>query len=353
MVARTAAPSGAPVSADRPDAMSTARTGAPQALMAAITAAATPATGALSPVPKSASTTAAARASRRARASTSAGVASARTAPRARRHAASMRAASPRTSSGRAASQTSTGTRARRRWRATTKPSPPLLPRPHTTTTGPRGRPRRARSTRAAPPPARSIRTGPGVPCSMVQRSSARISSAVTTINISVPSCYALARAIDGAAHPGRVPHDIEAALGGELLAPLRHEARVGGADTEREGDDRVGHRHLEVQLDAEPSAQFLDVALLDMAPVLAQVHGDAVGARRLGHQRRLDGVRVVDPARLPEGGDVVDIAAEMEHGSAQSQVELVPLHEPLQQLAPSLQPPPAGMQHVSCPSRA
>src|SRR5205823_3517514 len=82
-----------------------------------------------------------------------------------------------------AASHTSTGMRARRRWRATTKPSPPLLPRPHTTTTGPRGRPRRARSTRAAPPPARSIRTGPGVPCSMVQRSSARISSAVTTIN--------------------------------------------------------------------------------------------------------------------------------------------------------------------------
>ena len=160
-------------------------------------------------------------------------------------------------------------------------------------------------------------------------------------------------QALAGAAHPGRVPHDIEATLGGELLAPLRHEARVGGADTEREGDDRVGHRHLEVQLDAEPSAQFLDVALLDMAPVLAQVHGDAVGARRLGHQRRLDGVRVVDPARLPEGGDVVDIDAEMEHGSAQSQVELVPLHEPLQQLAPSLQPPPAGMQHVSCPSRA
>src|SRR5439155_26379157 len=120
---------------------------------------------------------------------------------------------------------------------------------------------------------------------------------------------------LDRAAHALGVPRDIETTLGGELLAPLGHEAGVLGANAEREGHHRVGHRHLEVQLDAQPAAELLHVPLLDVAPVLAQVHGDAVRARGLGVQRRRDGVRVVDPARLPEGGDVVDVDAEAEHG--------------------------------------
>ena len=121
---------------------------------------------------------------------------------------------------------------------------------------------------------------------------------------------------LDRTAHPGRVPHDVETTLGGHLLAPLGYEACVVGTDAQRERDHGIGHRHLEVQLDAEPPAQLLHVALLDVAPVLAQVHGDAVGTRGLRRQRRLDRVRIVDPARLPKGGDVVDVDAEAEHGS-------------------------------------
>ncbi len=69
-VARTAWPSGRPLSADRPDGRSIASTGRPAALMASIMAANTPATGVLSPVPSSASTTTPERSSRRASAST-------------------------------------------------------------------------------------------------------------------------------------------------------------------------------------------------------------------------------------------------------------------------------------------
>jgi hypothetical protein len=54
--ARTASPSTAPVSACRPDGMSTATTGRPDALTAAIITAASPSTARASPVPKSAST---------------------------------------------------------------------------------------------------------------------------------------------------------------------------------------------------------------------------------------------------------------------------------------------------------
>src|SRR3989475_9558260 len=49
-------------------------------------------------------------------------------------------------------------------------------------------------------------------------------------------------------------------------------------------------------------AAQLLHVALLDVAAVLAQVDGDAVGACRLGDERRLDRGGVVDAARLPQG---------------------------------------------------
>ena len=118
-VARIAAPSGWPLSADSPEAMSTASTGRPddadQRLTDSITDATRPVTGALRPVPRSASTVTAAFARRSPSAATRPAPVRSWTGLRPRRHAASMSAASPRTSAGCAASQTSTGTRARRR----------------------------------------------------------------------------------------------------------------------------------------------------------------------------------------------------------------------------------------------
>src|SRR2546425_840777 len=83
----------------------------------------------------------------------------------------------------------------------------------------------------AAPAPARSISTGPGVPCSIVHRPRARISSAVTTIN--------LAPAV-------RTDEDVGAAHRGSRLRPgprdgVLHLADGGGhADEDRAPDDAV-----------------------------------------------------------------------------------------------------------------
>ena len=55
---------------------------------------------------------------------------------------------------------------------------------------------------------------------------------------------------------------------------------------------------------------QDFDVARLDVAPVLAQVHGDAVGARLLGDQRRRHGIGIARVARLAQGRDVIDVDA-------------------------------------------
>src|SRR2546430_2736879 len=229
--------------------MSTARTGAPQALMAAITAAATPATGALSPVPKSASTTAAARASRRARASTSAGAAGAPTPPPAPRHAASTRAAAPPPSSGRTPSPTSTGTRARPRVRATTKPA------------GPRGAERRVRDGRR---PQRGE-------LARALRIAARIGVVARVqldgVRAGLPAgCDRGRLRVDEQAHADagggeaprrrrdarRVRHYVQSPLGGELLPALGHQAGVVRPPAQREVDHRVGDGHLEVQLDAQ-----------------------------------------------------------------------------------------------------
>ena len=114
----------------------------------------------------------------------------------------------------------------------------------------------------------------------------------------------------DGRLDASELARDVETPFGGELLAALRHEAGVGGADPPRERDHRLGRGHLEVQLHAETAAEHLHVAFLDMAAVLAQVDRDAVGAGRLGDEGGLHRIRVVDAPGLPERRDVVDVDA-------------------------------------------
>ena len=65
--------------------------------------------------------------------------------------------------------------------------------------------------------------------------------------------------------------------------------------------------------------AQAADVAVLDVAAVFAQMGGDAVRAGGFANQRRLDRVRLAAlapaVARLAQGGDMINIDAELEHG--------------------------------------
>ena len=84
------------------------------------------------------------------------------------------------------------------------------------------------------------------------------------------------------------LPGDVEPALGGALLAPLRHEAARRAA-LERSGDAEhlLGRRHLEVERQVELGHQPVDVVVGDVAAVLAQVRGDAVGAGGLGDRAR------------------------------------------------------------------
>jgi hypothetical protein len=75
-----------------------------------------------------------------------------------------------------------------------------------------------------------------------------------------------------------------------------------------------VGGGHLEVQLDVRELAQSANVLVLDVAAVLAQVHGDAVRAAEVRLDGRPHRVGLVGAARLADRRHVVDVDAQFDH---------------------------------------
>jgi hypothetical protein len=94
------------------------------------------------------------------------------------------------------------------------------------------------------------------------------------------------------------------------------HEHRHLRLDAARDADHLVGRRHFQVQLDMRELAQAPDVLVLDVAPVFAQVHGDAVGAAEMRFDRGPDGVGLVRTPRLPHRGHMVDVDPQFDHES-------------------------------------
>ena len=71
------------------------------------------------------------------------------------------------------------------------------------------------------------------------------------------------------------------------------------------------GHAHFEVHAGLQHILEQQYVALLDVATVFTQMHGDAIGARLFGVQCGLDRIRVARTAGLAQGGNMVDVHAE------------------------------------------
>ncbi len=105
----------------------------------------------------------------------------------------------------------------------------------------------------------------------------------------------------------------IEATLGGPLLALLGHDAGGVWAVLERNGDHLGRRRHLEIERDFELAHQSLDVRIDDMAAILAQMRGDAVGAGLGGDRRGTQRIGQLAAARVTHRGDVIDVHSETE----------------------------------------
>jgi hypothetical protein len=102
----------------------------------------------------------------------------------------------------------------------------------------------------------------------------------------------------------------VEPALGGDFVPPLGHQHGHGRLHVARKLHHLRHGGHLEVELHRALGAQAKHVGILDVATVLAQVHGDAVGAAKHGLGGRGHGVGFVGSARLPNGCDMVNVHA-------------------------------------------
>ena len=110
-------------------------------------------------------------------------------------------------------------------------------------------------------------------------------------------------------------PTTFEPALGGALLALFRHEAAGVGQVAQRDGQHLVGRRHLQVERTRQLGLEPGDVVVGDVAAILAQVRGDAVGAGLDGEMRGAQRIGMAAAARVADGGDVVDVDAEAQVG--------------------------------------
>ncbi len=114
----------------------------------------------------------------------------------------------------------------------------------------------------------------------------------------------------------------IEAALGGQLLAPLRHQAGGVGPVIQGDGQHLLGDRHFQVQRLAALQAQggqLIDVGVGDVPAVLAQVRGDPVGAGGDGDLGRAQRLGIAFAAGVPDGRHVVDVHAKADAAHAES----------------------------------
>ncbi len=103
----------------------------------------------------------------------------------------------------------------------------------------------------------------------------------------------------------------VEPALGGALLAPLRNDAGGVGSDPRRDLHHFARRRHFEVEGLGDARLEPGDIGVADVAAVLAQMRGDAVGAGGDGELGRPQRIGMAAAARIPHGGDVIDVDAE------------------------------------------
>ena len=116
---------------------------------------------------------------------------------------------------------------------------------------------------------------------------------------------------LDDVAQMVLAPRHVEPALGGALLALLRHQAAGVRHVAQRDGEHLVGGGHLEVEGPGQLALEPGDVVVGDVAAVLAQVRGDAVGARLHGQVGGAQRIGMPAAARVADGGDVVDVDAQ------------------------------------------
>ena len=108
----------------------------------------------------------------------------------------------------------------------------------------------------------------------------------------------------------------VEPAFGRPLLALFGDDAGSVGAMPQGDREHLIGRRHFEVKRDGELGGQPGDVVVGDVAAILAQMRGDAIGARLCRDQAGADRIGIAGAARVPDRRDVIDVDAKAQRGS-------------------------------------
>jgi len=107
------------------------------------------------------------------------------------------------------------------------------------------------------------------------------------------------------------VVRDVEPALGCDLFAPLWDERHLVRANSLGDREHFVGTGHLEVEDGRHGCGESLDVVVLNVAAIFAEVRGDAIGAGALADNGSVNRVRLHAAARLSQRRDVIDVDVE------------------------------------------
>jgi hypothetical protein len=129
---------------------------------------------------------------------------------------------------------------------------------------------------------------------------------------------YEEARADSGRREPGQafreaapIGGNVQPTLSRDLLSPLWNERHLVWPKPLGDRQHLVGAGHLKVEHGTDLPCQTLDIVVLDVPAVLAEVSRDAVGAGALTQRGCVDRVRLSAPPRLTDCGHVIDVDVE------------------------------------------
>jgi hypothetical protein len=100
----------------------------------------------------------------------------------------------------------------------------------------------------------------------------------------------------------------VEPSFRRDLLASLWDERYLVRPQTSRNRQHLVRARHLEVEDRCNRRCELLDIGVLNVPSIFAEMRRDSVGADLLAQQSRRDWIRFDSAPGLPDGRDVIDV---------------------------------------------
>ena len=111
-----------------------------------------------------------------------------------------------------------------------------------------------------------------------------------------------------------RVACDIQTPFGRAFFTFLGDKSDRVGHHLLRDADHLLSRGHLKIERDLDGLFQRMDITVLDVTAILAQVTRDIVRAAKLAKDSGLDRVRIRLAASLTDRRDVIDVDAQADH---------------------------------------